>query len=328
MLVEQGSLQWDRPITNYLPHFHLKDPVATKEMTLRDLLSHRTGLPDTSTPSWRLWYHTNRSSEELIRRLAYVDPIYSFRTHFSYNNVAYAIAGQIIETVSGSSYPQLCEQKIFSPLGMTRTSISYDRLIHTHEQKDVSYGLGWDIYSLGGKKVLLHTGVSDGMQSACAIVPEEQLGIAILTNQGGHYGTSCLLNLLLDRFLDQPPVLWHQKAHAIGEKIDQSIREARKRLEEQRGEIPPSLSIEKYVGHYEHPAYGSIWVHAENGQLTIETWTHEKGFLRHWDGDRFEITDFPSFGALPVLIDFAIDLDGEKVSGLTYPELGFFCSLS
>lgn len=194
-----------------------------------------------------------------------------------------------------------------------------------HEQDVVGYGLGWGIYSVGGKKVLMHTGLVDGMQSACAIVPEEQLGIAILTNQEGHLGASCLLNLLLDRFLGQAPVLWHQKAHAVCDEVGRSIMEIRKRLEVQRGKNNPTFSLGKYVGHYEHPAYGSLWVREEKGNLVIELWNHEEGNLRPWNGDQFGITELPSGGPLPILIDFRIDR--EKVTGLTFPELGFFSFL-
>lgn len=135
-LVEQGKLQWEQPIKSFLPNFHLKDPVATEEITLRDLLSHRTGLPGTSKQSWRLWFNTNRSSDELVRRLANVDPAYPFRSHFSYNNVAYMIASKVAEQTSGTPWPTFCDQKIFSPLGMSRTHMSYDRLIH--DQKAAS----------------------------------------------------------------------------------------------------------------------------------------------------------------------------------------------
>jgi CubicO group peptidase (beta-lactamase class C family) len=111
MLVEKGSIQWEQPIKTYLPEFHLKDPAATDGMTLRDLLSHRTGLPGASKQCWRLWSCTNRSSDELIRRLGHVDPAYPFRAHFSYNNVAYLIASRVAERVSGTSWTKLCEHK-------------------------------------------------------------------------------------------------------------------------------------------------------------------------------------------------------------------------
>ena len=403
-LVEEGKLHWERPITHYLPNFHLKDPVATEEMTLRDLLSHRTGLPGISRGCWRLWSDTDRSSDELVRRLANVDPAYPFRSHFSYNNVAYVIASQIAESTSGIPWPLFCEQRIFSPLGMTRTNMSHDRLIHdtnaafphlrrsfceqpiawsnwdalaaagginscakdmalwlkycltlptplkeslrpqtlmepegflnpirmptwpiyVHDQKIVGYGFGWVIYSVGGKTVFFHFGLSDGMQSDCAIVPEEGLGIAILTNQEGHLGASSLLNLLVDRFLGQPPTPWHQKAHAVVAEIVRSVEATRKQLKEGRRQRPPTFPAARYVGHYEHPAYGSIWVRLDNGQLTIELWNEEKGILKPWDEDRFEITGLPSGDPLPMLVDFEISQEARQIEGLHFPELGFF----
>lgn len=403
-LVEQGKLQWEKPIKNYLPEFRLKDPIATEEVTLRDLLSHRTGLPGTSKDCWRLWRHAERSTEELIHRLAFVDPAHAFRSHFSYNNVAYQTAAVIAERTSGLPWSTLVEQNVFSRLGMKRTHMSYSRLIHdanvasphllqsirekpiswenwealpaaggvnscakdmalwlkycltsppalqesfrpqtlmeanglldpiallswpiiVHEQKIVAYGYGWGMYSLGGKTVLLHTGLADGMQSICAIVPDEELGIAILTNQEGHFGMATLLNTILDRFLDQPPVSWDKKAHEAASEMGQAATAVRKELEANRSKKGPSFPLTQYVGHYEHPAYGSIWIRLEKDHLTIELWTHEKGVLRSWDRDRFEVTEFPSGDPLPLLIDFVPEKKAGHILAISFPKIGVF----
>ena len=132
------------------------------------------------------------------------------------------------------------------------------------------------------------------MLSACAFVPEEQLGISILTNQAEHLGATCLLNLLLDRFLDQPSQLWHQRAKATLLDMGQTIQAARKKMEAERGQEKPSLPLNEYVGHFEHPAYGPVWIRSEGEQLTIELWTGEKGLLKPWNADQFEITNFPT----------------------------------
>ena len=129
MLVEEGKLAWERPVRSYLPNFRLKDPCATEQVMLRDLLSHRTGLPGVSQQSWMLWYHTNRSVDDLMRRLAYVEPASSLRAHFSYNNTAYAVAGQVIAKAEGVPWSTVCHQRIFAPLGMTRSGISYQDFV-------------------------------------------------------------------------------------------------------------------------------------------------------------------------------------------------------
>ena len=78
------------------------------------------------------------------------------------------------------------------------------------------------------------------------------------------------------------------------------------------------------MGHYEHPAYGSIWARLDNGQLTIELWNEEKGILKPWDVDRFEITGLPSGDPLPMLVDFKINQETGQIIGLQFPELGLF----
>jgi CubicO group peptidase (beta-lactamase class C family) len=129
ILAEKGQLKWEEPIITYLPSFLLKDSIATSQMTLRDLLSHRTGLPGTSKECWRLWWHTKRTTDDLLNRLKFVDPAYPFRSHSTYNNMAYVLASQIASEVSGSKWEDLCEKHIFKSLGMKRTNFSYKFLL-------------------------------------------------------------------------------------------------------------------------------------------------------------------------------------------------------
>lgn len=131
LLVQEGKLKWEEPIRSYLPNFKLKDPWATKEIILRDLLSHRSGLPGVSTEeARRFWYHTRRSTQDLIDRLAFVEPMYGFRSHFAYNDLHYVLAGEVIHKVTGQSFQQFCQEKILRPLEMKRTVVSYEALVH------------------------------------------------------------------------------------------------------------------------------------------------------------------------------------------------------
>jgi hypothetical protein len=162
------------------------------------------------------------------------------------------------------------------------------------------------------------------MQSICAIVPDEELGIAILTNQEGHFGTVTLLNSLLDQFLNQPSVSWNKKAHEAAAEMAQAVKAVRTQLEAERGKKSPSFPPAQYVGHYEHPAYGSIWVRSDKDRLIIELWTHEKGVLQPWSGNRFEVTEFPSSNPLPLLIDFVTNKQTGQIVALSFPKLGVF----
>jgi CubicO group peptidase (beta-lactamase class C family) len=117
MLVDEGKIRWDDPVTNYLPGFQLRDPWATRELTVRDLLTHRAGLPNVDF----LWYGTSNTTAEILRRVRFVDLAYSPRSSFIYQNVMYAAAGQVIAAVSGMPWDEFVRTRIFTPLHMDRT---------------------------------------------------------------------------------------------------------------------------------------------------------------------------------------------------------------
>lgn len=117
MLVDEGKLKWDEKVTKILPGFQLADPYVTRELTVRDLLTHRAGLPNTDV----LWYRADNSPQEVIRRVRFAEPAYSFRSSFIYQNVMWAVAGQIVATESGMPWEQFVRTRIFAPLGMVNT---------------------------------------------------------------------------------------------------------------------------------------------------------------------------------------------------------------
>jgi CubicO group peptidase (beta-lactamase class C family)/dienelactone hydrolase len=119
MLVDEGKLRWDDRVIDYIPDFRLYDPYATRELTIRDLLTHRSGLPSTDM----LWAipENDYPQAEMIRRLRYVQPASSFRSQWEYQNNVYAIGGFIVEKVSGMPWATFVQNRIFAPLGMTET---------------------------------------------------------------------------------------------------------------------------------------------------------------------------------------------------------------
>jgi CubicO group peptidase (beta-lactamase class C family) len=122
--VDEGKLKWDDPVTKYLPKFQLYDPYATREMTIRDLLCHRSGL-DSNNVSW---YGSPASREEVLYRLRYVKPASSFRSTFGYQNIMFLAAGQIIPAVTGRSWDEFLKERIFQPLGMVNSDTSITAL--------------------------------------------------------------------------------------------------------------------------------------------------------------------------------------------------------
>jgi CubicO group peptidase (beta-lactamase class C family) len=117
MLVDEGTLRWDDRVTDHLPWFALADPYVTREVRIRDLLTHRAGVPNTDL----LWYEQATPAREVIGRLRDVPLESSLRTHFTYQNVMYAAAGEVVAAVSGVPWAEFVRTRIFAPLGMTAT---------------------------------------------------------------------------------------------------------------------------------------------------------------------------------------------------------------
>lgn len=117
LMVDEGKLGWDDRVADRLPEFQVKVPYATTELTIRDLLTHRVGFGDPGV----IWYGRTFDYAEMLRRLRFVTPESSLRSHFAYNNVTYATAGMIAGRVAGMSWDELVRTRILAPLGMTET---------------------------------------------------------------------------------------------------------------------------------------------------------------------------------------------------------------
>jgi CubicO group peptidase (beta-lactamase class C family) len=114
MLVDDGKVRWDDPVTKHLPWFQLSDPYATREITVRDLLTHRGGLGNADF----LWYQSDNTPEDVLRLIRYARPAYSFRSGWIYQNVMYAVAGALVGAASGMSWEDFIRTRIFAPLDM------------------------------------------------------------------------------------------------------------------------------------------------------------------------------------------------------------------
>lgn len=120
MLVDEGKLEWDKPVREYLPWFKLQDTFASERITMRDLLTHRSGLPRHE----KMWWKSNASRYELIRRLRYLQPSADLRATFQYQNIMYVTAGYLIGEVAGMSWEDFTQQRILDPLGMNESNFS------------------------------------------------------------------------------------------------------------------------------------------------------------------------------------------------------------
>lgn len=125
-LVEDGKLKWDDKVTDHLPGFRLEDPWVTAQLTLRDLLCHRSGLA--TFYGDLLWYGTTYTDEEILARLRHIKLLNEFRSQYGYQNNMYMVAGLVIQKVSGKTWEQFVTDRFFVPLGMSNTRSSNDVL--------------------------------------------------------------------------------------------------------------------------------------------------------------------------------------------------------
>jgi len=129
LLVEDGKLDWDTPIRSYVPSIRFASDELDRAVTIRDMLSHRTGI----TRHDGLWYQSDLTQKDLVDRLRYVEPSAPLRATFLYNNVMYASAGYAIEAVSGTPWKTLVSERILGPLDMTCTTFTIADMLGTAE---------------------------------------------------------------------------------------------------------------------------------------------------------------------------------------------------
>ena len=123
MLVDEGKLAWDDPVTKHLPGFQMHDSYVTGAMTIRDLLTHRSGL-GLGAGDLLWWPTTTFTTDEIIEKLRYIRPATSFRNSYAYDNLLYIVAGKIIADKAGKSWGEAMHERILAPLGMTATTTS------------------------------------------------------------------------------------------------------------------------------------------------------------------------------------------------------------
>jgi CubicO group peptidase (beta-lactamase class C family) len=372
MHVEAGQLSLDTPVRQYLPDFKMKDPRATREMTLKDILSHRTGLPRHDA----LWYIGPFSRSQLLYRLRYLQPFPrlqgqppSFRNLFLYNNIMYMVAGHLLEILFGVSYESIIKTRILDPLGMTATSFSLASLtgagnyakgyekatelplkdfanvgpageinssvldmakwIELFLRKGLAskgaplisstlltqmytplsnpgdgstYGLGWNICKVQvagqnatpDKLLVFHTGDADGNSAYVSFMPNDGLGVVVLTNQ---QCTDDLIDIWPDRIA----------AAIYGNLLGGALTGLPTPV---ASPAPPALpagpeldSPDDYTGIFSNPGYGDLVVNRAGDDLAISyyglTWP-----LEPVKGDDFQF-HVHGFGTIfPVFVIF------------------------
>ncbi|HEX7801775.1 MAG TPA: serine hydrolase [Pseudoxanthomonas sp.] len=127
-LVDAGKLRWEDPVIKYLPSFRMYDPWVTRNMQVKDLLVHNSGLPE-GGGDLMLWPEPNRFTRaDIIAGLAHIKPAYSFRSGYAYDNLLYVVAGEVAAAAGGASYEELVQRELFEPLGLSRCRVGAWRL--------------------------------------------------------------------------------------------------------------------------------------------------------------------------------------------------------
>ncbi|HSK73953.1 MAG TPA: serine hydrolase [Pyrinomonadaceae bacterium] len=369
MLIDEGKLKWDDSATKYLPGFQLYDPYATRELTVRDLLSHRVGLERGDL----LWYASPYDRAEVLRRIQYLKPSSSMRSRFGYQNIMYLAAGQIVYAITNKEWDDFTRERIFAPLNMTASGTSVKALANSnnvaapHSKFDnnvvpipwrnvdniapagsinsnvvdmaqwvrlhlgngkyegkqlisaanikemqmpqtiirlegsmarlypeahfLNYGLGWFLSDYRGRKLVEHGGSIDGMRALVAMLPEENLGVVILTNLSGTILSVPLSYRIFDAYLGAPQRDWSAEMLKSMKALQEQAEAAQKKAEAERvKDTKPSLDLEKYAGEYTDEMYGDARINFENGKLTLHRGPNYTGDLEHWHYDVFRVT--------------------------------------
>jgi CubicO group peptidase (beta-lactamase class C family) len=124
LLVEEGLLEWDAPVIRYLPWFAMYDPFVTQQITIRDLLVHRSGL-GLGAGDLLWWPPSTYNRKEIAYRLRYLKPATSFRSAYAYDNVLYTVAGEVIEAVTGQTWETFVQTRILDRVGMDGSSVRH-----------------------------------------------------------------------------------------------------------------------------------------------------------------------------------------------------------
>lgn len=398
MLIDQGKLSWDDKVIEHIPEFQLFDAYVSREMTIRDLLSHRSGL-GLGAGDLLIWPDTNKSTTDIIKALRFIKPASSFRSEYAYNNLMFVVAGEVVARVAGQSWQQYVEQQLFKPLGMTTTAAGFSRIAADNQNRAVGhipldnklqrypldyledfrgagaiasnvsdmsrwlrtqlangvmpdgkrlfsaaqqqqmwqlhinspvssnsfqstrqqfagYGLGWSIDDYFGYKRLSHGGGILGMVSQVTLVPEQKLGIVILTNQQAFPAITAISREVLEQALALPDQDWLKelsgKYHSGREKLYKNAGP------QQLTDVQLALANAHYSANFASDWYGHVNIKEIDGKLRIK-FSHTpklQGWLVHHSGNRFVVQWDDRLMEADAYIDFQLDA-GQQVQSAT-----------
>jgi CubicO group peptidase (beta-lactamase class C family) len=381
-LVDQGKLKWTDPVSKYLPDFKLSDSNISQELTIEDLLSHRSGLPGFTGDSL---IELGWSASEIMPTMQKFPMEGEFRKTYNYQNILVGIVGPILEKVTDKPLAQLYQEELFQPLGLKETRFGqkaspgfWQKLINLFQKEDfeptfhdsfegkarnlpkgnpalftfpassgiistghdmgkwlifqlnkavvegvplvsetnlkemrkphvdmanqgsrqfpknritkVQYGLGWFIHDYAGASVLSHMGGMAGTRAVLYILPEDNIGIVVLSNLGG-MRVSLFPEAICDKFLDLFLKMGEEQDWA--KNLREDIKGYHEKYEKQRRldmlqNLAPSRDLDSYTGTYVNDLYGKVDIIQSRDSLILSYKDRPQVTLSHWNGNTFQ----------------------------------------
>jgi hypothetical protein len=174
-------------------------------------------------------------------------------------------------------------------LPQTIIPLEPSQLQRYREAHFLAYGLGWFLFDYRGRKIVLHGGNVEGMSALVALIPEEQLGLVILTNMNLTLLTYALMYRVFDAYLGPSQRDWNKEfLKVVQERREQTAAAQRKLEEGRKSGTRPSLSLQQYAGAYTHDAFGVAMVQEQGGKLILRYGSGFIGDLEHWHHDTFQ----------------------------------------
>jgi len=188
ILVDRGDLNWKDKVVEHYPEFNLYDPYLTAEMTVEDLLAHRSGYE--TFDGDLIWYGTDRSTSEVVERFKYRENPYSMREQFGYSNLMFIAAGELIESVTGQSWPEFVEENILDKINMefsTTTNKGFE------DNKNAAWphidGKSMDFinYDNIGAAGAINSSIKEMMNWASLVLDKGKLGDSTIFSEKNYY---------------------------------------------------------------------------------------------------------------------------------------------
>jgi len=399
MEMDEGKVDWDKPVRDYLPIFKMHDPVLTEQMIIRDLITHRSGLPRHDM----VWYSSDFPREDIIRRLQYLETNKPLRSTFQYNNLMFMTAGYIAGLLNGKTWEDTIRERILTPLGMNSTNFSlkvsqnssdfalpyrkgndvaaevkrmpFDEqcpdtcaigpageinstvadmsryvLFHLNkgkldgkpllsennslqmqtpqmvlqgqpdfkEETELSYGMGFFLEQYRGHKMVAHGGNLDGFSANLAFLPNDGIGVIVLSNLDGTGLPGAITYNIFDRLLGLDQAPWSERYLKMETKFREAEQEAKN-----KGYVPhktgthPSHDLANYVGDYGNPGYGTVSVipDGQGFKLKVNLITVQVAHLHY---DVFQVPDAPFDPFAKMKVEFFTDANGD-IASLSLP---------